>query len=155
MKFYLLLIFSFFSLSVYSQGCSDAGFCTMGAMRPDQSYSKKVDLKLRSVEYNFYRGKTTTTPIVYAHTLEFNASINDLNTLQIKVPYMHVSGNLGSNQGIGDISISFTRSLQPINGWNFSGTLGFKNTTNNSNRNFSSENTLNIEVPLPMYYEVS
>lgn len=155
MRIFFALVLVLCSLKVYPQGCSDAGFCTMGAMRPDQTYSKKIDLKLRSVEYNFYRGKTTTTPIVYAHTLEFNASINTLNTLQIKVPYMHVNGNLGNNQGLGDISLSYTRSLKSVKGWNLSGTLGVKIPTNNSNSNFSSENTLNIEVPLPMYYQVS
>lgn len=155
MKIFFAQLLVLISFTGYSQGCSDAGFCTMGAMRPDQIYSKKIDLKLRSVEYNFYRGKTTTTPIVYAHTIEFNASINTLNTLQIKVPYMYVNGNLGSNQGLGDISLSYTRSLKPIKGWNFSGTFGVKIPTNNSNSNFSSENTSNIDVPLPMYYQVS
>lgn len=155
MKNFLVIVFIFCSLSAYSQGCSDAGFCTMGAMRPDQNYNKKVNLKLRSVEYNFYRGKTTTTPIVYAHTIEFNASVNDLSTFQIKIPYMHVSGNLGNNHGIGDISLSFTKSLKPLNGWNLSGTLGVKIPTNNSNRNFNSENTANLDAPLPMYYQVS
>ena len=103
MKISFFLFLVLYANTALSQGCSDAGFCTMGAMRPDQIYSKKIDLKLRSIEYNFYRGKTTTTPVVYAHTIEFNASINNFNSLQIKVPYMLVKGNLGNNKGLGDM----------------------------------------------------
>ena len=55
-----LFLFSFLILlnftHSYSQGCSDAGFCTMGAMKPDQPYNKKIQLKLRSMEVSFYRG---------------------------------------------------------------------------------------------------
>ena len=68
---------------------------------------------------------------------------------------MHVNGNLGNNQGLGDISLCYTRNLKPVNGWNLSGTFGVKIPTNNSNRDISSENTLNNDVPLPMYYQVS
>ena len=155
MRNLIFLFFMSYPAFLMAQGCSDAGFCTMGAMRPDQHYSKKVNIKLRSVEYNFYRGKTTTTPVVYAHTLEFNATINDLSALQIKLPYMHVAGNLGSNQGLGDISLSFTRSFKKWNDWQVNGTLGLKIPTNNSNSNFSSVHTSEVEVPLPMYYQVS
>lgn len=155
MRIFIFLVLSFLPAIAVAQGCSDAGFCTMGAMRPDQNYSKKVNIKLRSVEYNFYRGKTTTTPVVYAHTIEFNATINDVSALQVKVPYMHVSGNLGNNQGLGDVSVSFTRNFNKWKDWEVNGTIGLKIPTNNSNRNFSSENTSEVAVPLPMYYQVS
>ena len=54
-----------FITPAFSQGCSDAGFCTMGAMRPDQAYSKRVDLRLRSLELNYYRGKSLLSPVIY------------------------------------------------------------------------------------------
>jgi hypothetical protein len=64
MKTYLPLAFVLLaSGNALSQGCSDAGFCTMGAMKPDQPYNKKIQLKLRSMELSFYRGTTTTTPV--------------------------------------------------------------------------------------------
>ena len=83
-----VLLSSFFlSLqTIIAQGCSDAGFCTMGAMRPDQDYSKRIDLKLRSISYNYYRGKTNISPLVVAHTVDVNLTLNDLNTIQIKLP---------------------------------------------------------------------
>ncbi|MGB3465167.1 MAG: hypothetical protein WBA74_07855 [Cyclobacteriaceae bacterium] len=154
-KILLALLFTLSFSQLFSQGCSDAGFCTMGAMRPDQNYNKKINLKLRTVEYNFYRGKTTSTAVIYAHTLEFNTSLNEKNTIQFKVPYTLVSGNLGNNRGLGDISVSYTRNLKTFNGWIMSGTLGFKVPTNNANDQFSSNFSSNEEVPLPMYYQVS
>ena len=77
------------------QGCSDAGFCTMGAMKPDQNYSKRIAIKLRSIEFNYYKGTSLLTPIIYAATVDFNLGINDYSSFQIKLPYQWVKGTLG------------------------------------------------------------
>jgi hypothetical protein len=61
----------------YSQGCSDAGFCTMGAMKPDQPYNKKAQIRLRAMEISFYRGTTNMTPIIYVANADFSFSINN------------------------------------------------------------------------------
>ena len=81
--FFLILFININALK--AQGCSDAGFCTMGAMKPDQPFNKKVPLKLRSMEVSFYRGTTTLSPVVYVATLDMNFSIIDNKTsLQLK-----------------------------------------------------------------------
>jgi hypothetical protein len=49
----------------FSQGCSDAGFCTMGAMKPDQPFNKKIEVRLRSMEISFYRGNYAKTSDAY------------------------------------------------------------------------------------------
>ena len=56
--FVLSFLFFIPTTSVFSQGCSDAGFCTMGAMRPDQPFSKKLNIRLRSVSLTQYIGLT-------------------------------------------------------------------------------------------------
>ena len=110
--FILLALISIASDNALAQGCSDAGFCTMGAMKPDQPYNKKVQLKLRSMELSFYRGVTTTTPVIYVATADFNFSLNAKSSFQLKVPYTFVrSGNLGETEGISDLSLCYTRSL--------------------------------------------
>src|SRR6187402_3895650 len=105
MKIPLLFILVLYtSVNALSQGCSDAGFCTMGAMKPDQPYNKKIQLKLRSMELSFYRGTTTTTPIIYVATADLNFSLNSKSSFQVKVPYTMVrSGNLGETEGISDL----------------------------------------------------
>lgn len=104
-----VFIFSFVTVEVIAQGCSDAGFCTMGAMKPDQPYNKLVPVKLRSMELSFYRGSTSLTPIIYVATLDANVSVGRKNSVQIKLPYQAVTGRLANTSGMGDISLCFTR----------------------------------------------
>ncbi|MEP1032741.1 hypothetical protein [Ekhidna sp.] len=139
----------------YSQGCSDAGFCTMGAMKPDQNYSKRIAIKLRSIEFNYYKGTSLLTPIIYAATVDFNLGINDYSSFQIKLPYQWVKGSLGETAGLGDISLSYTRLLKATNKWNINGTLGAKVPSNNSNTTVNNNNTGGVDAPIHMYYQQS
>lgn len=140
---------------VYSQGCSDAGFCTMGAMKPDQNYSKRIAIKLRSIEFNYYKGRSLLTPIIYAATIDFNLGINDFSSFQIKLPYQWVQGTLGETAGLGDISLSYTRLLKSYEKWNINGTLGAKIPSNDSNTTVNNENTGGVDAPIHMYYQQS
>lgn len=132
----------------YAQGCSDAGFCTMGAMKPDQPYNKRINLKLKTVELSYYRGTTTLTPIVYVANLDFNFSLNARNALQVKVPYQWVNGQLANTGSIGDISLCYTRSLYSSDRFDVNASFGAKLPTNNSNFTDGVN-------PLPMYYQTS
>lgn len=155
MKLFLTTLLLVSSIVAHSQGCSDAGFCTMGAMRPDQDYNKKITVKLRSLELNFYRGTTTVTPVIYVGTIDFNLALNDANSFQIKLPYQSVSGNLGDNQGLGDISLSFTHSTDLLDKWDVSWTLGAKIPSGKSDDTANNAFTEFETVDLPMYYQVS
>lgn len=137
------------------QGCSDAGFCTMGAMKPDQNYSKRIAIKLRSIEFNYYRGTSLLTPIIYAATIDFNLGINDYSSFQIKLPYQWVKGTLGETAGLGDISLSYTRLLKATNKWNINGTLGAKIPSNDGNKTVNNEHTGGADAPIHMYYQQS
>jgi hypothetical protein len=156
MKINRLLILSILlaSLTGYSQGCSDAGFCTMGAMKPDQHYSKKINLKLNSMELSFYRGTTTLTPVVKSVTADLNFTLNSRNTVQVKLPYQWVDGTLASTSGLGDISICYTRNLINKEAYSVNLSLGAKIPTNNSDKT-AHDKTLNKDLPLPMYYQTS
>ena len=140
----------------WSQGCSDAGFCTMGAMRPDQAYSKKINFKLRSVELSQYRGTTTLTPIVYVTNLDVSIGITPKTGFQVKLPYQWVSGNLGQASGLGDISVSLTRNLGQIKGFEFNATVGMKIPSNGADlKSQGRKRPLSDGLVLPMYYQVS
>lgn len=131
-----------------AQGCSDAGFCTMGAMKPDQPFNKKIDLRLRSMEISFYRGTTPLTPVILVATADMNFSISKKTSFQLKVPYQAVSGSLGKTSGIGDISLCFTRNVKSNEKFDINFTLGGKLPTNRSNLEADG-------LPLPMYYQTS
>ncbi len=132
----------------YSQGCSDAGFCTMGAMKPDQPFNKLSPVRMHSIELSFYRGKTTMTPIVYVATLDANLSIGKKNFVQVKLPFQAVTGRLANTSGMGDISLCFTRSVLSFEKFDVNVSVGSKIPTNQSDK---TENGL----PLPMYYQTS
>lgn len=149
-----LLFLSLASVLVLGQGCSDAGFCTMGAMKPDQPYNKKVPFKLRSLEVSFYRGTTPVSPVIYVATLDASFSIIDNKTsVQVKVPYQTVSGNMGDNAGLSDISLCLTRNLYSSEKFDVSVSLGGKIPTNDSDKASTKEEFAGL--PLPMYYQTS
>lgn len=144
---FLLLALAFVN-QAFSQGCSDAGFCTMGAMKPDQPYNKNIPIKLRSIEASFYRGSTSLTPVIYVATLDANFSVGKKNTFQVKLPFQAVTGRLANTSGMGDISLCFTRNVYSSEKFDISVSLGSKIPTNQSDK---TENGF----PLPMYYQTS
>lgn len=132
----------------FAQGCSDAGFCTMGAMKPDQPFNKRISFKLRSMEFSFYRGTTTLTPIVYVATADLNFSLSRKSSFQVKLPYQAITGTLAETGGMGDISICFTRNVFASDAFDLNLSVGGKIPSNKSDK---SEN----DFPLPMYYQTS
>ena len=143
------------SSSSFGQGCSDAGFCTMGSMRPDQAYSKKVDLKLRAMELNLYQGQSIHTPVIYVATIDATIGINEINYLQVKLPYQYAEGELGSARGMGDISLSFTHVLRTTNRYTLSGTLGGKIPMGDGAEEVNNSFTGGVDQPIHMYYQPS
>lgn len=152
MLLFLLLISPF---ELLAQGCSDAGFCTMGAMKPDQLYSKEAAIKIRSIELNQYRGKTTLTPVVYVTTFDLTVGINTRNFFQIKIPYQRIDGNLTQRwynkpiSGLGDISLSFTRNLKSTHKYEINASIGTKIPVNNADLEDERGHDLH------MYYQTS
>ncbi|HLF33457.1 MAG TPA: hypothetical protein VI583_04440 [Cyclobacteriaceae bacterium] len=145
------ILFVFFLLScfrAYPQGCSDAGFCSMGAMRPDQPFDRKIVLRLRSIELSIYRGKTTLTPLIYSVTADLNFSLNSRNSFQVKIPYQAVEGRLANTSGISDISVSYTRNLLSSEKFDLGISIGTKLAVNDANLLWENK-------PLPMYYQTS
>ncbi|UXX81066.1 hypothetical protein N7E81_08130 [Reichenbachiella carrageenanivorans] len=139
-----------------AQGCSDAGFCTMGAMKPDQTFNKKVDVKLRSIELSYYYGETTLSPIVQVANLDASFSITKNLGVQVKVPYQWVNGNFDNTSGMGDISLSATQRVKSTNKYDINATLGMKIPSNDANKKDSGSKTPEAEgLSLPMYYQTS
>ena len=150
----IFLAIPFLNYSGYSQGCSDAGFCTMGAMRPDQSYSLQAPIRLKSIEVSYYRGKTTLSPVVSAAVLDFNLIIKEKLNVQFKIPYQRVKGNFGTTNGVGDISLSVTRNVYHSNKFDLNLTLGSKIPTNDATKKLVNPDNGEI-IMYPMYYQIS
>jgi hypothetical protein len=150
--YYCILICALFFCNpkLYSQGCSDAGFCTMGAMKPDQRFDNSLPIKLRSVGFTFYEGQSNTSVLIRSGILDLGfITKNNLN-LQLKLPYTVVKGNFGTNQGLGDLSLSLTKNLTKLKTFEVLGTIGAKIPTGKANDRHQVEG-----VVLPMYYQTS
>jgi hypothetical protein len=100
------------------------------------------------MELSFYRGTTTLTPIIYVATADFNFSLNQKNTFQLKVPYQFVSGRLANTGSVGDISLCFTRNIFSSDKFDLNLSVGGKIPTNQSDKSVDGR-------PLPMYYQTS
>jgi len=139
-----------------AQGCSDAGFCTMGAMKPDQAYSKKINFKLRSIELSQYVGNTTLSPTIYVTNLDVSVGLTDRLGIQVKLPYQWTTGNFGNTSGIGDISLSMTRSFGKLGGFDLNGTVGMKIPSNKSDLTSDGDKfPESAGLVMPMYQQVS
>lgn len=150
-RMYPFVLLLAFSTELFSQGCSDAGFCTMGAMKPDQPFNKKVEFKLRHMEFSFYRGTTTTSPIVYVATADLNFSLSRKTFFQVKIPYQAVNGNFGSTRGLSDLSLSLTRNLHASDKFDVNFTVGAKIPSNKADLSDPTRNNIDF----PMYYQTS
>jgi hypothetical protein len=145
---FIVLAFLYTSFC-HGQGCSDAGFCTMGAMRPNQHYSAQTNIKLRSIELSQYIGYTKFDDLILNYTLDANVSVGNKNTFQIKLPYQFVSGSLANTSGTGDVSLSFTRTVLAKSKYQVNVSIGTKIPTMVPNLKASDGR------PLPSYYQTS
>lgn len=140
------------------QGCSDAGFCTMGAMRPNQAYSSKLKLILKSVEISQYYGLTSFYLKVIAYNTDINIGVSRRFSIQAKLPYQFVQGFLANTQGLGDVSLSTTFNAYASESLQINVSLGAKIPTNDANLKAETKLKSNgqvVSAPLPMYYQTS
>lgn len=98
---YLLLAM----IRVHAQGCSDAGVCTAGPLGDVSIIGDdgSVGHDLRSdarVLFSYAAGEQGT--VITQLVPELNVGIGQRLRLQARVPYMNISGNLGTNEGVGD-----------------------------------------------------
>jgi hypothetical protein len=150
MKQTLLAIYLLFTSYIsFSQGCSSAGFCTMGALKADQTFSPIKKVRLNYVELSHLVAFTGLGETIQASTIDASISISSKNKIQLRLPYAWVQGDLGKTSGFGDVYFTYTRSLFQKNNYNISVMAGTK--LPRFSTNFSTKDNL----PLPMYYSPS
>lgn len=115
------------SFVALGQGCSDSGFCTMGALRPDQPYVQKVRIKLHSIELTQHLGHTKFGDWIHSTFIDANFSVGRKNFFQLRLPsYAIIEGNMPTVRGWGDTFFSFTRQLVVKDNFQLSATVGGK-----------------------------
>ncbi|HNQ11650.1 MAG TPA: hypothetical protein PKH65_01575 [Bacteroidia bacterium] len=106
-----LFFLSLFCISgaVYAQGCSDAGFCSAGSMQNHNGQDEYVNLSKVSASISYGVGEQGVSIVQF--TPEVQIGLFTGTQIQVKIPFMAINGNIGSNSGLGDAIFSITQKL--------------------------------------------
>lgn len=129
----------------YAQGCSDAGFCSIGSFKSGVSKDSALRSSI-SVGSSFGQGDDAV--FVVTPYLQYDVHINRQWSVQTKVTANYANGNLGSATNVGDVFITGTYNSRLGKRWGIQYTVGTKIPFNASN--LSSKGR-----PLPMQYQSS
>ncbi|MEL6562563.1 MAG: hypothetical protein AAFQ94_30615 [Bacteroidota bacterium] len=146
---FLLLVMLLTQNSAFSQGCSSAGFCTMGVLKADQKFSSVRNLKLNYIEFNQLVAFSGLGEDIHATTIDAAFSMGDKNQLQVRIPYVFVNGPFANTRGVGDIYIAYSRNIIKKKEYSISAMLGTKIPRASTNLTTEAGN------PLPLYYSPS
>ena len=124
-----------------AQGCSDAGFCSIHSLKPDE-HTESVLLNQVKAGISYGRGENSVK--IISPYLEYTRNLNSCLSISGKILFTSVKGDLGDVSGMSDGFISASYSA----GNNTGLTLGFKIPFNDGN---SAINNLS----LPMAYQTS
>jgi hypothetical protein len=134
-----------------TQGCSDAGVCTAGPLGeighdgPDSLVAGSSGKHFVRLTASYGIGERRTSIVQSVAEVGFSG---DLFGIQVRVPFVYASGDLGSNSGVGDpvVTLSFPFRLGEKNRLELIG--GAKFPANRANASVDGR-------PLPMPYQTS
>ncbi len=149
MKTFLPIIFVlvFSASTLWGQGCSDAGACSVGSLNYSgdslTSKSKKVYLS-----FGQSLGVGEKFILISQSTVGVQYNLFKTTTLELSVPFIFTYGSIGSSAGIGDLLLSVNQELLRRNGHRFNLVLAGRLKTNNADFTYRGN-------PLPMAYQTS
>ena len=129
-----------------AQGCSDAGFCTIGSIKPGSVAGKETSKQKLSLFFS--NGIGDESVYVFTPGIQYDNRLNEQWAIQAKVTANYASGNLGSAFGLGDIFVAGSFSPKTKNSWKSTITLATKLPLNSGNIKEAGK-------PLPMQYQSS
>ncbi len=103
LKWTILFIGLGLGFQVFSQGCSDAGACSIAGHLSELDSNKKVQY-FGFVEQSFGLGEKFV--FISQSSLGIGIQLPSRTEIYFQIPYIMVFGNLGSTSGIGDGIVS-------------------------------------------------
>ena len=147
---YICLVAMSIGMDGFAQGCSDAGFCSLGALKnhlEDDSLNAKAKSQSISFGVNYGLGEQKTSTInAYA---EYQVKFNERLAFQSKITGTYATGFLGSTFNIGDVytTINYSPKISEVNNLNFIGGIKVPLTYGNAKNSQGK--------PLPLDYQAS
>lgn len=140
-----LLIISICQNFLKAQGCSDAGFCTIGNLKTLNSDTAQNNQKLTLL---LPIGIGDEDVLVFTPGIQYDNQLSKQWAIQVKVTANYADGDLGTTLALGDVFMAGVYSFQQKKKWTTSITLGTKLPFNQSNLKEDGKS-------LPMQYQSS
>lgn len=131
------------SFSIYAQGCSDAGFCSVGNTFTDELTSTKNQL-----DFGAIIGGGEANIFYFSPYLSYTRNITESFSMNAKVTYSQADGDFGTRGQFGDAFLTGNYTFKEKNAKMWSTLLGFKFP-------FTSSNAKINDVSLPLDYQAS
>lgn len=143
-KQFILILFMFLpSKFIYSQGCSDAGFCTINNIKTNYDIDRTSG-KYNQIKLGLSNGKADHSIGIWAAYIEYNRLVKDKLSIALKLTSISQSGSSFTSSGLSDLFLSTTY----LGFENADLTLGFKFPLGDGNKSKDG-------LPLPMDYQTS
>jgi hypothetical protein len=117
----IFLVLAFYSFNLFSQGCSDAGFCSLGNITPHMDHFQ-AQKKVNMMRLGFSYGRGLRSLNVYNPYLEYTRIVNDHISFNTRINFMAHAGNDIQTGEIGDVYFTGDFKLAP----KFKTVVGFK-----------------------------
>lgn len=145
--FITLILYSLLFSQAYAQGCSDAGFCTAGAMQTGQKISDTLKER-NSLGLSLIIGFGENGTTIVAPQIEGKFQLSPKTYMEGKFPVNIASGNLGTHSGIGDPIVTCSNIIASHNPIQLIASVGTRIGINNANATDKGRD-------LPMPYQSS
>lgn len=143
---FIILVGTVINLQTYAQGCSDAGFCTIGSIKPQGAALQNI--KKQKLTVILANGIGDESVFVFTPGIQYDNQLSDRWSIQAKITANYASGNLGNAFGLGDAYLSGTYSIKDNSSWKKSILVATKLPLNNGDIREGTR-------PLPMQYQSS
>ncbi|HRH70653.1 MAG TPA: hypothetical protein PLB89_14215 [Flavobacteriales bacterium] len=139
-----------------AQGCSDAGVCTAGPLgriaNNDDSTNAQGYQHFARLQYSTAVGEQGV--LVMQVVPEIGIGVTDRFGVQLKVPFVSASGNLGENSGIGDMIFTTSYAFVKERDRDFSAIVGLRIPTGETSPQPLEQTSFGPDFkPLPMPYQ--
>ncbi len=143
---FILIFLLMLNVGSNGQGCSDAGFCSVGILKPLNNDT--TAFKNQTVSMMLNNGIGDEGVYVFTPSIQYTNRLNERWNLQARIAGNYANGKLGTATGLGDVILSGSYTFQSKSKWSKSVLLGTKIA-------LSSGNILADKKPLPMVYQSS
>lgn len=146
--FRLLLSFICFLIinTSFGQGCSDAGACSIESINFNESSNQKESKVNLNLEQTFGLGEKFVFISQTTAGIQYKATKTSI--IELRVPFIFTSGNLGHTSGVGDLILSINQQIASNSHGRLNLILASRLKSNNANKSFNDK-------PLPMAYQTS